>query len=191
MEAILKMPEPTCVRDVQKLTDRVVALNRFMSKSTERCLPFFRKLRKVPNFEWTEDCQQAFRNLKQYLSSPHILSSPIAGEELLIYLAASEQAISVVLVREEGGEQKPVFYVSKVLKDVEIRYLNIEKLAYALLLAVRKFRVCLESHQGVVMTDQLLKKILHRLETSGRILAWSVEISPYCLECRPRTTIKA
>ncbi|XP_043804435.1 uncharacterized protein LOC122721306 [Manihot esculenta] len=135
VEAILKMPELTCVRDVQRLTGRVVALNRFMSRSTERCLSFFKKLRKVPNFEWTEDCREAFKELKSYLSSPHVLSSPLEGEELLIYLSASEQAISAVLVRVEGGEQKPVFYVSKVLKDAEIRYLNIEKIAYALLLA--------------------------------------------------------
>ncbi|XP_043811052.1 uncharacterized protein LOC122723320 [Manihot esculenta] len=138
-----------------------------MSRSAERCLPFFKKLRKVPNFEWTEDCREAFKELKSYLSLPHVLSSPMEGEELLIYLSASEQAISAVLVRVKGRVQKPVFYISKVLKDAEIRYLNIEKIAYALLLAVRKFRVYLESHQGVVMTDQPLKKILHRPETSG------------------------
>ncbi|XP_021598923.2 uncharacterized protein LOC110604950 [Manihot esculenta] len=162
-----------------------------MSRSAERCLPFFKKLRKVSNFEWTEDCQKAFKELKCYLSSPHVLSIPLEGEELLIYLSASEQAISAVLVRVEEGEQKPVFYISKVLKDAEIRYLNIEKTAYALLLAVRKFRVCLESHQGVVMTYQPLKRILHRPKTSGWMLAWSIEISPYCLEYRPRTTIKS
>ncbi|XP_043812740.1 uncharacterized protein LOC110608389 [Manihot esculenta] len=144
VEAILKMPELTCVRDVQRITGRVVALNHFMSRSAERCLPFFKKLRKVPNFEWTKDCQEAFKELKCYLSSSHVLSSSLEGEELLIYLAASEQAVSDVL-----------------------------------------------SHQGVVMTDQPLKKILHRPETSGRILAWSIEISPYCLEYQPRTTIKS
>ncbi|XP_043815322.1 uncharacterized protein LOC122724430 [Manihot esculenta] len=163
------MPELTCVRDVQRLTGRVVALNRFMSRSAKRCLPFFRKLRKVLNFEWTEDCREAFKEFKSYLNSPHVLSSPLEGEELLIYLSASEQAVSAVPVRAEGGEQKPIFYVSKVLKDAEVRYLNIEKIAYALLLAVRKFRVYLESHQGVVMTDQPLKKILHRPETSDFI----------------------
>lgn len=115
VEAILKMPEPTYVRDVQRLTGRVVALNRFMSRLAKRCLPFFKKLRKVSNFEWIEDCRKAFEELKCYLSLPHVLSSPLEGEELLIYLSASEQAVSAVLVRVEGGEQKPVFYVSKVL----------------------------------------------------------------------------
>ena len=62
-----------------------------------------------------------------------------------------------------------------MLKDAKVRYMNIEKLA------VRKFRVYLECHQGVVMIDQPLKKILHRLETSGQMLAWSIEISPYYL----------
>lgn len=62
VEAILTMPEPICVKDVQRLTGRVVVLNRFMSKSAKRCLLFFKKMRKVPNFEWTKDCQEAFRN---------------------------------------------------------------------------------------------------------------------------------
>lgn len=82
-----------------------------------------------------------------------MLSSPLAGKELLIYLVALEQAISDVLVREEAGIQKPVFYVSKVLKDVEVRFMNIEKLAFSLLLVVRKFKMYLEDHQGVVMTN--------------------------------------
>ncbi|XP_043808349.1 uncharacterized protein LOC110604832 [Manihot esculenta] len=178
-------------KDVQRLTGRVVALNRFMSRSAEKCLPFFKMLRKVPNFEWTKDCRKAFEELKSYLSSPHVLSNPLEGEKFLIYLAASEQAISAVLVRVDEGEQKQVFYVSKVLKGAETRYLNIEKVAYALLLAVRKFRVYLKSHQGIVMMDQPLKKILRRPETSGQMLAWSMEISPYCLEYRPWTSIKS
>ncbi|XP_021594341.1 uncharacterized protein LOC110601499 [Manihot esculenta] len=156
----------------KRLAGRVVALNRFMSKSAERCLPFLKKLQKVLNFEWSEDCQKAFKSLKEYLSSPHMRSSPLVEEELLIYLAMSEQAVGVVLVREGMGIQKPVFYVNKLLKDTEVRYMNIKKLAFALLLVVRKFRMYMEGHQGVVMTDQPLKKILHRPETSRRMLAY-------------------
>lgn len=81
------MLEPSCVRNIQRLIGRVVVLNSFMSKSAERCLSSFKKLRKVPNFEWSEDCQEAFKELKKYLSSSHVLSNPLAGEELFIYLA--------------------------------------------------------------------------------------------------------
>lgn len=108
-----------------------------------------------------------------------------------MYLAAFEQGVSAVLVREEAGIQKPIFYVNKVLRDAEVRCMNIEQLAFALLLAVRKFKMYLEGHQGVVMTDQPLKKILHKPGTSRQMLAWPIEISLYCIIYRPRTTIKA
>lgn len=65
IEAILIMLEPTCVRDMQRLIGKMVVLNQFMFKSIERCLHLFKKLRKVRNLEWTENCQEAFRNLKQ------------------------------------------------------------------------------------------------------------------------------
>lgn len=56
VRAILDMPQSTCIRDVQRLTRRIIVLKRFMSKSTEKCLRFFKKLRKSPNFEWIEEC---------------------------------------------------------------------------------------------------------------------------------------
>lgn len=102
----------------------------------------------MPNFEWTEDCQEAFDDFKRYLSSAHVLSIPLLGEELLIYLVASKQTISAVLMREEERIQKLIFYISKVLKGADIRYLNIEKLAFILLLTLRKFKMYLEDHQG-------------------------------------------
>lgn len=97
------MPVPIYVRDVQRLIGQFIALNRFMSKLAKRCLPFFKKLRRVPNFEWVGECQEAFDDLKRYLSSAHVLSSPLLGEELLIYFVTLKQAISVVLVSKEGG----------------------------------------------------------------------------------------
>ena len=80
---------------------KVVALNRFVSKVTDKCLPFFRVLRK--SFEWTNKCQKAFEDLKKYLSSPPLLSSSMPGEELYLYIAVSQAAVSAALVRDEGG----------------------------------------------------------------------------------------
>lgn len=72
---------------------------------------------------------KGFYNLKKYISSTHVLSSPLAREELLIYLATIEQVVSAVLVSGEGV-QKPIFYIRKVLKDAETVYIDIEKLAF-------------------------------------------------------------
>ena len=68
-----------------------------MSRATDKCLPFFRTLKK--SFEWTAECQQAFEELKAYLSSPSLLSPLQPGEELFLYLAISPAAVSVALIR--------------------------------------------------------------------------------------------
>ena len=77
-------------------------------------------------------CQQAFKDLKAYLSSPSLLSPSKPGEELFLYLVVSLAAISVALVREEEKIQKLVYYVSRALRGAEERYRSMEKLAFAL-----------------------------------------------------------
>ena len=110
IQAILDMKPPQNIKEVQSLTGRVVALNRFISKAIDKCLPFFRILRKA--FEWTNDCQRAFKDLKAYLTTAPLLSPFVLGEELYLYLAITPHAVSSVLVREEGRVQKPVYYTS-------------------------------------------------------------------------------
>ena len=90
------------------MNGKIAALNRFVSKVTDKCLPFFRTLRK--SFEWTDECQMAFDNLKAYLSSPPLLSPSKPEEELYLYLAVSQAAVSVALVREEDGSQRPIYF---------------------------------------------------------------------------------
>ncbi|XP_077229969.1 uncharacterized protein LOC143865817 [Tasmannia lanceolata] len=100
----------------------VAALRRFISKSAERGLPFFNAVKGIKIAPWTEECQAAFEELKQYLSSPPLLTKPELGEELLLYLSVGPMALAAVLIREEPSQQKPIYYVSKVLRDAEIRY---------------------------------------------------------------------
>ncbi|XP_077211559.1 uncharacterized protein LOC143846853 [Tasmannia lanceolata] len=99
----------------------VAALGRFISKSAEKCMPFFSAVKGLKSAPWTEECQTEFEELKQYLSSPPLLSKSEPGEELLLYLSVSPTALAAILVREEHRQQKPVYYVSKVLHDAEIR----------------------------------------------------------------------
>uniref|UniRef100_A0A2N9HW46 Reverse transcriptase domain-containing protein n=1 Tax=Fagus sylvatica TaxID=28930 RepID=A0A2N9HW46_FAGSY len=141
IKAILEMSPPTTVKEVQSLTGKAAALNRFVSRSTDKCLPFFKVLRKA--FQWTEECQRAFEELKVYLSSPPLLSPSKTGEELYLYLAVSSSAVSSALIREEERVQKPVYYTSRALKGAEERYSNMEKLAFALLIASRKTQAIL------------------------------------------------
>jgi hypothetical protein len=78
IRAVLEMQSPKTTKQLQQLTGRLAALNRFISRSTDKCLPFFKILRKA--FEWSDECEEAFSNLKAYLTSPPLLSRTIPGE---------------------------------------------------------------------------------------------------------------
>ena len=82
IQAILSMELPKNVKEVQSLIGRVVALNRFVLKAINKCLPFFNVLRKA--FEWTDECQQTFEELKAYLTTAPLLSLSKPGEELYL-----------------------------------------------------------------------------------------------------------
>uniref|UniRef100_A0A2N9HAB0 Uncharacterized protein n=1 Tax=Fagus sylvatica TaxID=28930 RepID=A0A2N9HAB0_FAGSY len=189
IKAILEMSPPTTVKEVQSLTGKAAALNRFVSRSTDKCLPFFKVLRKA--FQWTEECQRAFEELKVYLSSPPLLSPSKTGEELYLYLAISSSAVSSALIREEERVQKPVYYTSRALKGAEERYSNMEKLAFALLIASRKLRPYFQAHSIVVLTDYPLRKAMNKPDAAGRLIQWSIEMSEFDIDYRPRTAIKA
>ena len=113
----------------------MAALNRFISKSTDKCLPFYNLLRGNKKFEWIEECERAFLDLKAHLAEPPVLSKPTAGEPLFLYLAVTEDAASAVLVREEDRSQKPVYYISKRLLGAESQYPLMEKMAFCLVTA--------------------------------------------------------
>nr|XP_027102673.1 uncharacterized protein LOC113723912 [Coffea arabica] len=102
VRAIQEMSLPRCIRDVQRLTGRLAALNRFLSQSASKALPFFKVLKKADSFSWTEECQQAFEQLKGYLHHLPTLTSPRPGDKLFLYLSAAAEAVSAVLIREEG-----------------------------------------------------------------------------------------
>ncbi|KAL0440518.1 UNVERIFIED_CONTAM: Pro-Pol polyprotein [Sesamum latifolium] len=104
IKAIIDMKAPTCLNEAQRLTGRIAALSRFISKSAEKSLPFFKTLRKAKTFEWGTPCQLAFEELKAYLARLPLLVKPSPGEALYLYLSAAPQAISFVLIREEDGK---------------------------------------------------------------------------------------
>ena len=189
IQAILDMEPPKNIKEVQSLTGRVAALNRFVSKATDKCLPFFKVLRKA--FKWTDECQKAFQDLKDYLTKALLLSPSVQGEELYLYLVVSPHAVSSALIREEGRVQKPVYYTSRALRGAEGRYPLIEKLAFALITASRKLRHYFQVHVINVMTDHPLKKAMNKLEAAGQLIQWAVELSEFDIRYQPRNAIKA
>ena len=177
IQAILNMEAPRNIKEVQSFTGWVVALNRFISKATNKCLLFLKVLKKT--FKWKDECQKAFQDLKDYLTAALLLSSSIPCEELYLYLTVSPHAVSSVLVREERKIQKPVYYTSQALRGVERQYPMMEKLAFALVTASRKLRYYFQAHVINVLTNHPLKKAMNKLEAVGQLIQWVMELSKF------------
>ena len=185
------MSPPRTIKDVQHFIERVAALNQFVSKSAECCLSFFEALKWHRNFYWNEECQKAFDDLKGHLSSPPLLAQLDPSEELLLYLAVSPIVMSAVLIQEKNRIQKPIYYVSWVLRGAKIWYTKLEKLAYALLIFAQKLQPYIQAHTVTLLTDQLMKNILRRSETSRWMVKWAIELSKFDIQFWPRQSIKA
>ena len=136
------------------------ALNRFISWSADRCRPFFQLLNKWKGFKWTKECALAFQQLKEYLSWPPIMSRLEVDEVLFAYIAMASHAVSLVMIREDSGIQKPVYYVSKSLHDAEVRYLPLESAILAVVHATRKLPHYFQSHMVVILTQLPFKSVL-------------------------------
>ena len=175
---------------MQKLTGMAAALNRFISRSADRCRPFFLLINKLKGFEWTEECATAFQQLKDYLARPLIMSSPETDEVLFAYIAVTPYAVSLVLIRVDNGVQRPIYYVSKSLHEAEVRYLPLEKTILAVVLGTRKLSHYFQVHTVVVLTQLPLKTILRSADYTGRIAKWGIILRAFDIKYMPRTSIK-
>jgi ribonuclease HI len=173
----------------------LAALNRFISKSAERSLPFLKTLRGANDFAWRLEQAVAFVSLKQHLSELATLTSPDPSLPLLLYVAASPHAVSAALVQEQDREgttrQCPVYYVSEVLTTSKCNMTELEKIAYAVVMASRKLRHYFEAFKVRVTTDRGLGELFRNPEASVRIAKWAAELSKYHITFEPRIAIKS
>jgi hypothetical protein len=110
VDAIRKMAKPSNKKDFMKLTGMMAGLGRFLSKLSEKGLPFFKLLKKANKFVWDDEAQKGFEALKESLTTPPVMTPPIPKETLLLYISATTNVVSMVLVaeREEKGQAYPV-----------------------------------------------------------------------------------
>ncbi|GAU39725.1 hypothetical protein TSUD_144910 [Trifolium subterraneum] len=120
-----------------------------------------------------------------------MLTRAVEGEKFYLYLAVASEAISAVLIRETEQGQKPVYFVSRALQEPELRYLQIEKIALAVIMAARKLRYYFLAHSIIIRTDQPVKQLLARPDMVGRMLKWSLELAKFDISFESRKALKA
>ena len=153
---------------IQVLIGMLAALNRFISKFSDRCHPLYLLLKKWKGFRWDDECEKAFQDLKEYLTQAPMLTAPEPREELFMYLSVSDHAVSAMLLRDRGVQQ-PVYYISKTLVDTETKYLPLEKLVLALVHATKKLPQYFQTYTVYVLTEYPLQSLLKRSDFTGRI----------------------
>jgi hypothetical protein len=180
----------------------MTALSRFISRLDEKGMPFYKLLKKVDKFQWTIEAHEALEALKKFLTTPSVLKPPRRAtpgqltEDLLVYISCMTHVVSTALVVEwaEEGHAYPVqhlvYFISEVLGPSKIRYPQVQKLLYAVLLTARKLRHYFDDHKVIVVTWFLIGDILHNKEAIGRIAKWVCELRAHGIEFRPRTAIK-
>jgi hypothetical protein len=197
IRALLTMEQPKKLKHVQQLAGRVAALSRFIGKLGEKALPFYQLLRRSDSFVWTTEAQTAFEDLKRLLSTSPVLVTPREKEPMLMYIAATNQVVSTVLVverAEEGkthGVQRPVYYLSEVLSQTKQRYPHYQKLAYGVYMTAKKLPHYFEQHSITVVTSAPLGNILNNTDATGRVSLWGITLGPREITYQRRTAIKS
>jgi hypothetical protein len=175
----------------------MATLSRFLSRFGDKGLPFFKLLKAGEKFEWSEEADIAFTQLKQYLASPLVLTAPKSGEVLQLYIVATDRVISTILVveREEPGHaygvQHPIYFISEVLNESKTRYTQIQKLIYDVLITTRKLKHYFDGFHVVIKTEFPLGTIIRNKDANGCIAKWAMELCPFNLEFVRRETIKS
>ncbi|GJW61993.1 reverse transcriptase domain-containing protein [Tanacetum coccineum] len=162
VEAVVKLHSPQTLKEAQSLYGKLTSLNRFLSKSAEKSLPFFKTLKrcvKKSDFQWTPEAQKAFQSMKECIAELPMVTVPKPREELILYLNAAREAISAVLLTKRDSRQMPIYFVSRALQAPEINYSPMEKVVLALVHATRRLRRPRTSIRGQVLADFIAKKI--------------------------------
>jgi hypothetical protein len=172
----------------------MAALSRFISRLGEKGMPFYKLLKKVDKFQWTIEAQEALEALKKFLTTPPVLKPPRRAtpgqpiEDLLLYISCMTYVVSTALVVEQAEEehaypvQLPVYFISEVLRPSKIRYPQVQKLLYAVLLTARKLRPYFDDDKVIVVTGFPIGDILHNKEAIGRITKWACELGAHDIE---------
>jgi hypothetical protein len=193
----MRIKRPACLLDAQKLIGRVAALSRFIPRLSDKALPLYHLLKKSDSFEWMAEEEKALETLKDALQNAPVLAAPLPQEPMLLYVTASNRAVSAVMVVERKEEEKeqrvqrPVYYINEALTESKQCYPHYQKPFYSVFRAQRQLAPYFHEHLIKVVASMPLADIILNREATGRISKWEVELGVHNITYEPRHAIKS
>ncbi|XP_059669124.1 uncharacterized protein LOC132314258 [Cornus florida] len=183
VKAIINARAPANKKQVQRFLGQVGFLRRFISNHAGRVHVFSTlvKLKSHEKFHWDESHQKAFDKIKEYLANPPVVMPPRKKWSLKLYLSAAEESIGSMLAQDnEHGKEQAVYYLSRILTDVECRYSSIEKLCLSLYYSAMKLRVYMRPVDVYILCQtNVIKYMLSRPLITGRIGKWALALMEF------------
>ncbi|CAL2271628.1 unnamed protein product [Prunus armeniaca] len=193
-KSIIEALPPRNKKELQSLLGKINFLRRFISNSAGKIQPFsyLLRLKQEQTFKWEEQHQQAFEEIKHYLSNPPVLSPPKRGRPLKLYISASEISIGSLLVQDnKEGKEQAVYYLSRTLTEVERKYSAIERLCLALYFTAMKLRHYMLPYTiYIIAKTDLIKYMLTRPMLRGRIGKWTLALTEFAFRYVPQKAVK-
>ncbi|KAK1608064.1 hypothetical protein QYE76_031737 [Lolium multiflorum] len=192
-EAVRTMKPPTTKKELQCLIGKINFVRRFISNLSGRIEPFMGlvKIKSDEEFRWGAEQQQAFDDIKEYLTKPPVLVPPQQDRPFYIYLSVADTSIASVVVQVYDGLEKVVFYLSRRMLDAETRYPEIEKLCLCLFFTCTKIQHILVSAEIIVICkSDVIKHMLSAPVLKGRLGKWMFALSEFEIRYQPAKAVK-
>jgi len=184
ISAVQNMKEPTNVKELQQFLGLTGYYRRFVQDYARVAAPLVKLLKAETKWNFEQECQEAFNNLKNRLVSYPTLRMPELERPFLLYTDASGFAIGAILSQvDDNGNEYVCSYASRQLKNAEVHYGITEKECLAVIWAVKQFRHYLHGQQFTIITDHAaLKWLVNIREANGRLARWAIYLQSFNFE---------
>lgn len=181
VKAITDYPVPKNIKGLRQFLGMAGWYRRFVADYATITFPLTELQTKKKPFKWTAEAQEAFEKLKDALSTAPVLIHPDYSKRFIVQCDASKVGIGAVLAQEdEYGIERPIAYMSKKLNGAQRNYSVTELECLAVVLAIKKFRIYIEGHEFIIVTDHAsLKWLMRQKDLSGRLARWALKLQGY------------
>ncbi|KAM1221494.1 hypothetical protein ACFX2J_009144 [Malus domestica] len=187
IDLVRYLPSPTSVREVRSFLGHAGFYRRFIKDFSKISTPLCRLLQKDVTFDFNEECEKAFKHLKEMLTSAPIIRPPDWSIPFELMCDASDYALGAVLGQRKDKQPHVIYYASRTLNDAQLNYSTTEKELLAVVFALDKFRSYLLGTKVIIYTDHAaLKYLLTKKEAKPRLIRWMLLLQEFDIEIRDK-----